>query len=52
VLVTVPRRRIGSHGGGGGGGEWRHGEVRERGFHWRGLVGNGGHAAERMHVED
>lgn len=53
VLVAVTRSRIGSHGGGGGGGgERRHGEVRERGFHWRGLVGNGGHAAERMHEEE
>lgn len=51
VLVAVPRSRIGSHGGGGGG-ERRHREVGERGFHWRCLVGNGGHAAERMHVED
>jgi len=51
--VAVPRSQIGSHGGGGGGGgERRHGEVRERGFHWRGLVGNGGHAAERMHEEE
>ena len=39
-------------GGGGGGGERRHGEVRERGFYRRGLVGNGGHAAERMHEEE
>lgn len=53
VLVAVTRSRIGSHGGGGGGGgERRHGEVRERGFYRRGLVGNGGHAAERMHEEE
>ena len=54
VAVAVAGSRIGSDGGCGGRRKRRHGEVREvsrgRWFDWGGLVGDGGDAAERMHV--
>lgn len=54
VTVAMTRSRIGSNGGDRWWRRRRHGEVRERrrrGFYRRGLVGNSGDAAERMHVK-